>query len=424
MSSRVTPEQLSDKKKLEKKIKKLKELISKGDSKTNMEGVNALYQKAYKALKDVKSVPLKKVHIGMFGDYGFLKAGGFYIAKSGKSFSLFKAREKEKISEKAKRSLRKKANDIVKDIKSEKELKKVVKDIPFLEWKPLAKGDIQARLYQEAKSDTKLYQAVASFMGKEKLLKKDFESLSFVEMGYLADHKAEMIKHTDFYKIISNYDIEEVKDTLQLDRKADDNTLSSEAFNEYKLRVDEIEREVHRLQNDMRNIREEVVKVENKSATLVSISMDLLSYRDELDKISSKIDKQMPDPEKKEVMEMLEQAQKRDDGRYVLGDMVYAQKEELRYSKKDDPDLSMMKIGLADSNKVVDYFIDKEDYQKQLGIEIENEIIVTNYGVFTNEDENKALINLLSYANSIYEMVQNNDKQEAKLQENSGNFAI
>ena len=423
MATELSTALLADKKKISKKIRNLKDAITKGSTQNNTEGSNSVFEKAYYALKDTPKIPLAKVDISMFGEYGFLRAGNFYIAKSQNSFSLFKARENLVLPDKQERVLLKKAKEIVEKVgTNEKKMLQITSDVPFLKWKPLGAKDIAVRLYQESKKDKKLYDAVSRFVGKEKLLKKDFEALNYGEMLYIVENEGDKIKHTDFYKACEAYHLKGVKDELRLKRGADTEIITSEALRGIKKEVDVIESNVYSLQSSLMVAKEN--KSPNRSAKILSLTMELLECKKDLENLEGKLEKLVADPDEEQILSLIQNVQSENGGKYEDGGLQYVSKDELQYAQKHE-NPRFMKIGLADKSTVIDFFTGEGcEFAQELNVEIEKNVIITNYGVFSDAKADKALENLLSYAKSMNEMVKDNDIQEQKVQEQSGNFAI
>lgn len=408
-----TPKEiLIDKKKLQSRIKKIIEFIVKGNKTESISGSNSVLEKVFYALKDQPKVPLDKVTLDMFGEYGYMRAGNFFIGKNKDAFFLFKAKEIEVIPANIKSKLEKNVKELSKKLLTEKDRIKCANEVKFVEWKPLSKSDIIERLYQESKKTPKLEAEVLKFMGKEKLLKADYGELSFGDIQYLLSTAEELLKDTNIYNTVNSYCFEESSVEMRLTRGADLKSISTNDLLIYSEEINEIENRVH---SEIRLI--EILNNEpsspQKGQKVSQATIELLSCRDRLQEISGKLQGGITDKE------LIQISKEITDG----DEISFIQKESLRANSMTTT--GNMKLGLKRSNEIVDYFKNEgKKIAEELGIELKTEIEIKNYGVFRESNPKNALENLLLYAKSLNEMVQNDSKEMEKLQNYDGNFAI
>lgn len=403
---------LIDKKKLQSRIKKIVDLIVKGNNKEGISGSNSVLEKIFYALKDQPKVPLDKVNIDMFGEYGYLRADNFYIGKNKDNFFLFKAKEIQVIPKETKSKLEKTIKTLSKKVLTAKEKNQVVDEIKFAEWKPLSKSDIVERLYQESKSSPELAKEVSSFIGKEKLLKADYKELSFGDIQYMLSSKEDTLKNTKIYKTVNAYIFQSSDTEIRLARNADLKSISTDELLVYAKEIDEVENRVFSEIKLIELLNNEPSSPQ-KSQKVSQATIELLSCRDRLQEIDKKLQGSFTE---KELSQISKEITEDDEINFVQKDSLGA-----------NPTITVddMKLGLKRSNEMLDYFMNEGlEVANQIGIEVKTEVEVRNYGVFKETNPKNALENLLLYAKSLNEMVQNDKKEMEKLQNYDGNFAI
>lgn len=408
-----TPKEvLIDKKKLQSRIKKIIDFIVKGNKTESISGSNSVLEKVFYALKDQPKVPLDKITLDMFGEYGYMRAGNFFIGKNKDAFFLFKAKEVQVIPADIKNKLEKNVKALSGKLLTEKERIKCVNEVKFVEWKPLSKSDITEKLYQESKKTPKLEAEVSKFIGKEKPLKADYKELSFGDIQYLLSSAEDLLKDTSIYNTVNSYCFEESSIEMRLTRGADLKSISTNDLLVYSREIDEIENRVH---SEIRLI--ELLNNEpsspQKGQKVSQATIDLLSCRDKLQKINNELQEGVTD---KELIQISKEITDTDE-------ISFIQKESLGINSTITT--GDMKLGLKRSNEIVHYFQNEgKEIAEELGIELKTEIEIKNYGVFRESNPKNALENLLLYAKSLNEMVQNDSKEMEKLQNYDGNFAI
>jgi len=433
----------SDKKKLSRKIKALTELATKGNKKGGKKevakeenGTNAIFKKIYSALKEEEKIPLDIVDIDVFDDgyYGAFKtSNNFFIAKAGNSFSLFKAKEVETISNSDIAKLKKNLKQTLKEKKiSSENQKEFIESHPLVTLKNLSKEDIATKVFELSENEEETKNAILQFIGKEensKLLKKDIANLSILELNLIAhnyfclDDENPESNENAFSKFVSAFTIDEEKEKteLQLVRGANIEMLTRETLLPIKERVEKIEEQIYTYFEEKENVSTTMVdNPEKRSENIFRITLAILTLKGELSEIEKELDTLVADPTIFDIVKASREIENRSKA-LALDDTIQMQlkvtspiklDESFFKNKPQEREEEYMKVDLLPKKDLIDTLKETPLLQEEFGVSLEKEIKITNYGVFTHTSPKQALSNLILYANTLNEVLSKNFQEK------------